>query len=661
MAYELGRITGATKFVEDNLASNRFSAGIVPPSDIVDIVNQMSGSTKVEALPLDGPDRQRLQAAYEAIANEMNRLKKTDDSPVRLATADNLHEFSIPPGVISRAQLMQQSRQLAAQRSMSMALGVADEELPGFDPTQLSTGRYGRMNSKAIIEGIKEAQIKEYEFQIQRMNASGISGLDVGRVQQSLNNLRSADEATLRRLFAMGTGKISEQFASFSASAELGESAKGMMGAAAIRTPKSLLEQLQPVSAPKYTANVRSFLQSEPMRKIFEEYAALDLDVGRLPNVITDFQIGEVAGDISINISRGISAIKEIHSGSGANVLDIVDTFESEMQKLYGNMHTARFSGAGDEGAESTMSSLHELAVRRRHNRANTFDREAFELLQESFGMSFNGKSLLGMSSEDAQSLLDASRESESTLGGKLFDKDVEDYLRLVSQSDSDSLTGLGGTKAMTESSRLARELFKQKQMQEEGMRIIEETDELVGRSSPVAASFDADDARRLASEIDSASSGLSTEVPALPGSPYRRMSDMLRDSESSLRKIVDSRGFRGFAIGATALIAGSFIYQSKKNKDITQESIGGPPLMPGGNPYEQNYPELSTAKQDFRFNNPGSSGMQFRVNTSGSMQDLNKLRGLFGDVVDGPMDATMYNGLPMAGQDPYSDLASRF
>ena len=42
-------------------------------------------------------------------------------------------------------------------------------------------------------------------------------------------------------------------------------------------------------------------------------------------------------------------------------------------------------------------------------------------------------------------------------------------------------------------------------------------------------------------------------------------------------------------------------------------------------------------------------------------MQDLNKLRGLFGDVVDGPINATMYNGLPMAGQDPYPDLASRF
>jgi hypothetical protein len=55
------------------------------------------------------------------------------------------------------------------------------------------------------------------------------------------------------------------------------------------------------------------------------------------------------------------------------------------------------------------------------------------------------------------------------------------------------------------------------------------------------------------------------------------------------------------------------------------------------------------------------SSGVQYRINTSGSMEDLNRLRGLFGDVVDGPIDSTMYNGLPRLGQDPYADVASRF
>jgi hypothetical protein len=52
---------------------------------------------------------------------------------------------------------------------------------------------------------------------------------------------------------------------------------------------------------------------------------------------------------------------------------------------------------------------------------------------------------------------------------------------------------------------------------------------------------------------------------------------------------------------------------------------------------------------------------MQYQVNTTGSMNDLNRLRGLFGDVVDGPINATMYNGMPTLGKDPYSDIASNF
>jgi hypothetical protein len=53
--------------------------------------------------------------------------------------------------------------------------------------------------------------------------------------------------------------------------------------------------------------------------------------------------------------------------------------------------------------------------------------------------------------------------------------------------------------------------------------------------------------------------------------------------------------------------------------------------------------------------------GMQYQVNTTGSMEDLNRLRGLFGDVVDGPINSTMYNGMPSLGKDPYSDIASNF
>ena len=676
----LNRVTTGTAlstFVDETLSYDKFSAGIVPPSDIVDVINQMSGTQKVQDLAkLDDVTRQKMRAAYQAIADQINADEKIlDPTLVDDVTADNLHTRSIKPSHFAKAQLVQESRMLAAQRSMSMALGISDSELPGFDPIAIGHGPYGRMNSKQDIEMIKNAQLEEYDRQIASMRASGIGGLDISRVESATGALRaSVDSAngTTRQLLSMSReGEIFQQRASFTQAAELGEKSKSMVDSEATRASRSLLRKEKAVSDSRYSKDVRKFLNSKTVKELFESYNKTDESL-RSKILTPDLELQKrITGSlISEQISKALLAIRQIHSGSGANILDIVDTFESEMQALYGVGSKTLLGGLGAPGMEDAMIGLSELAMRRRANKANTYDAAAGQLLESSFGSFKAGltpkelvdsgvrstATLLKMSIEEAKNLL-----SSPVSTGKL-DQDVIDYLNLVSQSNNE--TGVGGTGLMGESTRLARELFKQRQNILEQRRIQREAAILMGAVDPATGFLnpsDYADISRMSSEIGSASSGFSTEVPNVPGSPYRRVSEMLRDSESSLRKIVDSRGFRGFAIGATALITGSFIYQNKKNKDITQESIGGPPLMPGGNPYEQNYPELSAAKQDFRFNNPGSSGTQFRVNTSGSMQDLNKLRGLFGGVVDGPMDATMYDGLPMAGQDPYSDLASRF
>jgi hypothetical protein len=229
--------------------------------------------------------------------------------------------------------------------------------------------------------------------------------------------------------------------------------------------------------------------------------------------------------------------------------------------------------------------------------------------------------------------------------------------LRLVSKTDS--VTGLATTEKK-EASRLAVEAHA-KRTRILAEKEIEERATALGARLSSAIPLDPEDAARISDDIASGASVTIPSVIDVARSPYRRISEMLRDHTSSLRQIVDSRGFKQFAVGTAALIAGSFIYQNRKKKDHTKNAVTGPPLMPGGNPYEEGYPDLNTATQEASFLNPTVSGMQYRINTSGSVQDLNRLRGLFGDVVDGPINTTMYNGLPMAGQDPYSDLASRF
>lgn len=227
----------------------------------------------------------------------------------------------------------------------------------------------------------------------------------------------------------------------------------------------------------------------------------------------------------------------------------------------------------------------------------------------------------------------------------------------MVSQTNED--IGLAPEKKVS-ASRLAVQAHAQRTRILAEREIESRLGSLTARMS-AAIPLDPEEAEKISSDIAEGASTAVREVFDVAKSPYRRISEMIKDSDSSLRKIIDSRGFKGFAAGAVALIAGSFIYQNRKQKDHTQDAISGPPLMPGGNPYEANYPSLQAAQEDFVPANPTIAGMQYRINTTGSVQDLNRLRGLFGDVIDGPIDATMYNGLPTLGQDPYSDLASRF
>jgi hypothetical protein len=381
-------------------------------------------------------------------------------------------------------------------------------------------------------------------------------------------------------------------------------------------------------------------------------------------------------GELGEELSKGIMTLEEIHRGSGANVLDIVETLEAEMNNLYGARRYLMYPG--HEGHEDLMVQLQGLSQSRRNLRLIGFDPTGRQILSghyDTFKTMFRinhdalaaigdvPDDLMEITAQQARKILEYNEDriKDGTLRlltpGITSDQHVLDYLRLVSKTNP--VTSLPVEEKET-ASRIAVEAHAERTRILAEREIEEKTLELTRRMRS-AVSLDPEEAARISSDISEGVSTTVGEVFDVAPSPYRRISQMLRDNTSSLRTLIDSRGFKQFAIGTAALVAGSFIYQNKKQKDHTQDSVTGPPLMPGGNPYEQNYPSLQTAQQDFSFNNPTVSGMQYRVNTSGSLQDLNRLRGLFGDVIDGPIDATMYNGLPMAGQDPYPDLASRF
>jgi hypothetical protein len=111
-------------------------------------------------------------------------------------------------------------------------------------------------------------------------------------------------------------------------------------------------------------------------------------------------------------------------------------------------------------------------------------------------------------------------------------------------------------------------------------------------------------------------------------------------------------------AIGAGLLIAGSFLYQNKK--DRTAEDAAGPPLLPGGSAYEEGYPTPNISMPQVA-GGGYSSGMSYKVSLYGSREEVERFQQAASGVTNGSVNSTMYNRIPSVTSDPYQQLASSF
>lgn len=137
----------------------------------------------------------------------------------------------------------------------------------------------------------------------------------------------------------------------------------------------------------------------------------------------------------------------------------------------------------------------------------------------------------------------------------------------------------------------------------------------------------------------------------------YKRIGDSFRDGAlgEAFRNPIIRRG----AMAAVALAGFGFVYSARK--DHTDSDVIGPPMLPGGSAYEEGYPRQMAQPSSPSMQGQQGPGMQYKVYTSGSQEDAERLSSILGGVVDGPINSTMYNSLPQLGRDPYSSVASSF
>lgn len=106
------------------------------------------------------------------------------------------------------------------------------------------------------------------------------------------------------------------------------------------------------------------------------------------------------------------------------------------------------------------------------------------------------------------------------------------------------------------------------------------------------------------------------------------------------------------------ALVAGSFVYTAIR--DRTSDDMSGPPLLPGGSAYEQQYP--TRIPEIGSFSGQGyTAGDSYNVSINGSPDDIQRFNEAARGLVNGNSSTTIFNRIPDVRTDLYSMFASSY
>jgi len=617
----------ALKTLADSMSADAFAeltkrttVPVEPRSNIVDIINQSIGDKELlsydEAIKgLTDEQAGKLAEAYKAIAKQVTKrtgIETTYDTIKRYLQSD-----------AAKAGISQQSEFLFAMRASQLAAGYAQEELVGFDPMVLS----GRL--KGVRAQIIDAAVTSYRFAL----ANFVDDPEAQeRIREELSVLERLKPEDSLEMFTLKKGsRLYNTYAATSIQHSEAQVARAAIDVATSARIRMIARKKLPTAKAEYIKAAREMIKISGLSSSMEELKKLAED----PSKESIYKIKKL--DTSRKLGAGLRAIQDNYESTSSTTLDIVDAIESELRVNFGAAGSRLLGDEGPEGVEHEMMSLFELAKTRRDARRAMGDPASFGVLQRAFREHTDD-------TEAAIDLVDenyAKKFLDNVPPEEVRSKHLFDFMRIrAGQTDGKDI------------SPIAQEAFRYVQGRKQLETLDAETAGLV-RSIAAPDESDLDDIGRLADDIARSVTAGEDEIFEIQRSNYKRMSF----------DVFKSKNVRRGTVAAAALIGASFLYQSKKKKDHTAADIQGPPLLPGGNPYETGYPTRQQIISQMEQNAGQTYGraMQYQINTTGSIQDLNNLRGIFGDVVDGPINSTMYNGLPIMGQDPYSDIASRF
>lgn len=161
--------------------------------------------------------------------------------------------------------------------------------------------------------------------------------------------------------------------------------------------------------------------------------------------------------------------------------------------------------------------------------------------------------------------------------------------------------------------------------------------------------------ARYLSDEVGTAAGTMAD----LTGPKYTKIGDALSEKFPNFLNYAKGNKTK-IAVGLGIAALGGAVFNKMKSRDHTAEGVAGPPLLPGGSPYER--PTTETMEYpSFSPTSNGDLGSSYSVDIVGSQAQVQQFINASQSISESGSNATIYSGIPNAGKDPYQEIASSY
>jgi hypothetical protein len=685
----------------------------LPASEAVDVAKQVGVEQVLynfgEAVQMAQQQGISLDSVEQALGAYVDTLRSPTFSPLRagldLTNPAVLNDLKIPSKLSSFGEGSLRAfssigyvrgKQIAEQ--IARTSSIDEKELYGLQEVMFEGG-FARITGQDRVT-VKQEILRGLEA---AMNEKDLSGADVltpaqkSAIEQHRSQISTQDTQASLQSMTMQVGTTG-----YNKYAELDQMVRAIMdiqsGATAVSrqamvTARNNARNLDPVAKAQYQDATENIIST------------VSTDLKSLQQKVQSVMSGDMQGAVNIktlrttilsDVHKGLSAAMEAEGinvvsptpGDANKALDIMETLSANLQSTVGYETRNLLQGTPtvfEDGSITGIDTVDQMsqAMKRRiiaRSSQTKADKLAVMRAEEAYGSGIGdlrakagqiladkaspipmltrgpipmSTSLADMTRDEALAFIDASRNIRKGRG--VAKRDLNEAENIIVQFASRVKDGADGIMADPlgrpgETSEAMNAFMYhvsgRKQLEQAGEQAAEAMKGFFSGSDIPAATRDA-----VARSRSTARTAFSV------GTAYKRMTESFKTG--ALGDALKNKGVRTGLAAAAALSVFGFVKSYRR--DHSADDASGPPLLPGGSAYESGYPTRQAVIENLRTLNPLTRGMQYKVYTSGSSSDAEKLRSMVGGVTDGQVNSTMYSSLPLLGQDPYSQVASKF